>query len=182
MLSALLVATRLPGLSQRELLAPEAWKALNRNEAARATVLFDDELKRHPEDAGLHFGAGSAAYAAGRHDTALTSLRKAVELDPQFVEAWTMLADVAYERGKSELAIGSLEKAAALRPRDRNVADTLERWRRESSTHGSYLERPTGHFRILYEGVRTQAIGDRVARVLEREYPEDRPDPAEVSE
>ena len=170
MLSALVIATRLPGLPQRELLAPEAWKALNRNEPARASALFDDELKRHPDDAGLYFGAGSAAYASGRHDTALTSLRRAVELDPRFVEAWTLLADVAYERGRSELAIGSLEKAAALRPRDRSVADTLERWRSESSTHGSYLERPTGHFRILYEGLRQQAIGDRVARVLEREY------------
>jgi len=170
MLSALVIATRLPGPSQRELLAPDAWKALNRNEPARASALFIDELKRHPDDAGLHFGAGSAAYAAGRQDTALESLRKAVELDSRFVEAWTMLADIAYERGKSELAMASLEKAAALRPRDRRIAETLEHWRRESSTHGSYLERPTGHFRILYEGVRQQAIGDRVARVLEREY------------
>jgi hypothetical protein len=39
-----------------------------------------------------------------------------------------------------------------------------------ASTHGSYLERPMAHFRILYEGVRQQGIGDRVARVLEREY------------
>ena len=74
-----------------------------------------------------------------------------------------MLADVAYERGKSELAIGSLEKAAALRPRDRNVADTLERWRRESSTHGSYLERPTGHF-LISTKVGTRDSDARLAR------------------
>ena len=46
----------------------------------------------------------------------------------------------------------------------------LERWRHESSVHNSYLEKPAGHFRILYEGGTQQSIGDRVARVLESEY------------
>jgi hypothetical protein len=36
--------------------------------------------------------------------------------------------------------------------------------------HNSYVERPAGHFRILYEGGTQQSIGDRVALVLEREY------------
>jgi hypothetical protein len=86
------------------------------------------------------------------------------------VEALMMLGHVAYERGDSDLAIRSMEKASALRPRDGGLSELLDRWRRESSVHNSYVERPAGHFRILYEGGTQQTIGDRVARVLEREY------------
>jgi hypothetical protein len=43
--------------------------------------------------------------------------------------------------------------------------------RREGAVlHRSYIEKTSGHFRILYEGGTQQRIGDRVARVLEREY------------
>jgi hypothetical protein len=53
-------------------------------------------------------------------------------------------------------------------PRDPHGADAPAR--RESAALTQYLEKPAGHFRILYEGGTRQSIGDRVARVLEREY------------
>jgi tetratricopeptide (TPR) repeat protein len=150
--------------------APEAWAALERDDADQAASLVRTELQQRPRDPVLHFGAASAAYARGQRGAALASLKKAVELDPKFVEALTMLAQVAYESGDSSLAMRSIETAAALRPRDSRLTDMRERWRRESSVHNSYLEKPAGHFRILYEGGAQQSIGDRVARVLEREY------------
>lgn len=168
--SALSIATSLTRLSQREMVAPEAWSALERHEAERAASLFSQELKQRPRDPVLHFGAGSAAYALGRTGSALSSLRRAVELDPQFAEALMMLGQVAYERGDSDLAIRSIEKASALRPRDGRLTEWLDRWRHESSVHNSYVERPAEHFRILYEGGTQQSVGNRVARVLESEY------------
>ena len=81
-----------------------------------------------------------------------------------------MLGQVAYEHGASDLAIWSIEKALALRPRDGRLTELLDRWRHESSVHNSYVERPAEHFRILYEGGTEQSVGDRVERVLEREY------------
>ena len=168
--SVLAIATSLTRVPQHEKVAPEAWSALKANDAERAASLFSQELKQRPTDPVLHFGAGSAAYALGRIGPALSSLRKAVDLDPQFAEAHTLLGQLAYERGDSALAIRSMEKAAALRPRDGAVAELLARWRRESSVHNSYLEKPAAHFRILYEGGAQHSIGDRVAQVLEREY------------
>ena len=82
-----------------------------------------------------------------------------------------MLGRVAYDRGDAPLAISSLEKASKLRPRDRDISDLLDRCRRESVVNGSYLEKSVEHFRILYEGAAQQTIGDRVAHVLEAEYP-----------
>jgi cytochrome c-type biogenesis protein CcmH/NrfG len=126
--SALSVATSLTRLSQREMVAPEVWAALERHEAERAASLFSQELQQRPRDPVLHFGAGSAAYALGRTGSALSSLRRAVELDPQFAEALMMLGQVAYERGDSDLAIRSIGKASALRPRDGRLTELLERW------------------------------------------------------
>ena len=169
--SAFSIATSLTRLSwPREMAAPEAWSALKGHDAERAASLFSQELTQRPRDPMLHFGAGSAAYALGRTGSALSSLRRAVELDPQFAEALMMLGQVAYERGDSDLAIRSMETASALRPRDGGLTELLGRWRRESSVHNSYVERPAEHFRLLYEGGTQQGIGDRVARVLEREY------------
>jgi hypothetical protein len=169
--SALAVAARGGATAhRRELAAPEAWAALERNDAERAAAIFRDALKVSPDDATLHYGAGSAAYALGRTAAALAAFTRAVELDPGFAEAQAMLGRVAYDRGDARLALQSMEKAAALRPRDRFIGDALARWRRESAVHESYLERPGERFRILYEGATQQSIGDRVSRVLEREY------------
>ena len=160
----------MPRLSGREMVAPEAWSALEGRDAERAATLFRDALKERPVDPVLHFGAGSAAFALGRTSQALASFRRAVELAPQFPEALAALGQVAYARGDTRLAIQSMEKASALRPRDRDFTETLDRWRRESSVHSGYVERTAAHFKILYEGGTKQSIGDQVARVLERGY------------
>ena len=167
---ALFVGSRLTRVSPLHVVAPEAWAALERHDANQAASLFRQELRQSPRDPVLHFGAASAAYALGQTGSALSSLKKAVELDPEFAEALAMLGQVAYENGDSDLAIRSVEKALALRPRDGQLTDVLERWRHESSVHNSYIEKPAGHFPILYEGGTQQSIGDRVARVLESGY------------
>ena len=169
-LSAFSIATTLTRRAQRKMAAPEAWAALERQDAALAASLFRDKLKERPRDPVLHFGSAAAARALGKSDAALSSLRTAIEIDPEFAEALTMLGEVAYERGDAALAIRSMESASALRPRDGRVKDSLERWRRESSVHRSYVEKSAAHFRILYEGGTQQRIGDRLALVLEREY------------
>jgi tetratricopeptide (TPR) repeat protein len=168
--AALYVATRAPRFANRAVVTPEAWKALERQDAERAAALFDQALKERPNDPVLHLGVGSAAYALGRTDAALRALQKAVALDPDFAEAQAMLGQVAYARGDSALAIRAMEKAAAIRPGDSEVEEALERWRHEAAVHGEYLERPSEHFRVLYEGATQQAIGDRVLRTLEREH------------
>jgi tetratricopeptide (TPR) repeat protein len=154
----------------RQATAADAWVAIERGDASKAASIFRQELERRPTDPTLHYGAGCAAYVLGRVDAALGSLKKAVELNPDFLEAQTALAQVAYSSGNIDLAIRAMQKASALSPSDRRLAQQLERWRRESSVHESMAERPGVRFNILYEGATQQAIGDRVARVLESAY------------
>jgi tetratricopeptide (TPR) repeat protein len=153
-----------------ELPAPAGWQALEQGDASRAAAIFRDALDRSPGNPALHFGAAYAAYRLGRIDAAISALKRALEVEPRFVQAAALLAQVAYERGDLTLAIKSLEKAVALAPHDRLRAEQLERWRMESSVHDSLDERPGIRFRILFEGRAQQAIADRVARVLDNAY------------
>jgi tetratricopeptide (TPR) repeat protein len=144
-----------PGAAQErpvELPSPDAWTALERGDASKAAAIFREALDRSPTNPALHFGAGYAAYALGRLDAAISSLKKALQYEPRFVQAAALLAQVAYERGELELAIRSMEKAVALAPYDRLRADQLDRWRRESSVHDTLEERADLRFRILFEG------------------------------
>jgi tetratricopeptide (TPR) repeat protein len=151
-------------------LAPEGWAALERGDASKAAAIFRDALDRSPYNAPLHFGAGYAAYLLGRLDASISSLKKALELQPRFVQAASLLAQVAYDRGDLALAIRSMEKAVALNPQDRMRTEQLARWKHESSVHESLDERTDVRFRVMFEGTAQQAIADRVSRVLEAAY------------
>jgi hypothetical protein len=169
-LSALAVTVALTRSPRRAMVAPEGWAALTRQEHDRAAAIFAAALEQHPRDPLLHFGAGAAAYAQGRTKAALKSLRIAAEIDPDLDEAQALLGRVAYDLGDTALAIRALEQAVARRPRDRALGELLDRWKGESKAHGSYVEKPAGHFRILYEGSTQQQIGARVSQVLDAEY------------
>jgi tetratricopeptide (TPR) repeat protein len=155
--------------AQRELPEPAAWQALEKGDAARAAAIFREALERSPRNAALHFGAGYAAYLLGRRDAALSALRKAIEIDPEFASARFLLAQVAYASGDVDLAVRSLAQGLKLQP-DAEGARQLEAWRRESSLHRGFAERPGVHFNILFEGTFDKAISDRVAGVLESAY------------
>ena len=154
----------------QELPAPEAWAALNQGDATRAAGLFREALERSPRNAVLHFGAGYAAFALGRNDAAMSSLKKALELDASFVQAAALLGTVAYASSDLDLAIRSMEKAAALAPRDARIRQQLEQWRKESALHARFDERAGVRFRVMFEGAEQQALGARVHQVLESAY------------
>jgi tetratricopeptide (TPR) repeat protein len=176
LIGGLLVAIVIPIFSaslaaqQGDLPAAQGWAALDRGDAAQAAAIFREALERSPADATLHFGAGYAAFMLGRHDSAMSALKRALEYDPQLLQAAVLLAHVAYASADLDLAIRSLEKAAALAPGDRRIAQQLEAWRKESTLHGGFAETPGVRFRVLFEGGTQQALGDRVARVLESAY------------
>jgi hypothetical protein len=154
----------------QELPGGEAWAALERGDASKAAAIFRDALDRSPDNAILLFGSAQASLALGRTDAAISSLKRAVQQDPKFVHAYVLLAQVAYGAADLDLAVKSLEKAVALAPRDRELADYLQRWRNESSLHRSFASTPGVRFNVLFEGPAQKAIGDRVSAVLESAY------------
>ncbi len=154
----------------QDLPAADAWAALERGDASTAAAIFRDALDRSPDNAILLFGSAQASIALGRTDAAISALKRAVQHDPKFVHAYVLLAQVAYGAADLDLAVKSLERAVALAPRDRELAQYLERWRKESSLHRSFASTASVRFNVLFEGPAQRAIGDRVSAILESAY------------
>jgi hypothetical protein len=81
-----------------------------------------------------------------------------------------LLAQIAYQAADLDLAVSTLEKAAAIVPKDRSIAQQLERWRGEAALHNRFEARSTARFTVLFEGAEEKAIGERIAALLEAAY------------
>src|ERR1700674_5341597 len=79
--------------------------ALQAGDFDKAASIFADALRRTPRDPSLHMGAGVAAHLRGRDDLARTSLTRALELEPRYTAASTLLGEIAYQQGDVELAV-----------------------------------------------------------------------------
>lgn len=154
----------------QELPAADGWAALEAGDGSKAAAVFRQALETDPDNPFLQYGAGMAAHLLGRESAAMSALKKAVALEPRFAEAHLWLGEIAYGQGDLALAIRSFEAASRLRPGDRQIAEQLERWKRESGVHHDLTDRVGVRFRILFDGARQQALGTRVERVLESGY------------
>jgi tetratricopeptide (TPR) repeat protein len=168
-LALCLLAGAGPGHAQN-VPAPEGWSALEAGDGSKAASVFRQALEIDPGNPYLLYGAGMAAHLLGRDNDALSSLKKAVASEPRFVEAHLWLGQIAYAQGDLDLAVRSFEAALKLRPGNRQIASQLEAWRKESGVHRELTDRVGVRFRILFDGTRQQALGDRVERVLESGY------------
>jgi hypothetical protein len=158
-----------PAVAQ-ELPAPQAWEALDRGDASRAAALFREALERSPRNALLHFGSAQASLELDRVDAATASLKRAIEFDPNFLQAMVLLAQVAYITADLDLAIRSLEQAARVAPRDRHIAAQLAEWRNEATLHRSFQTQSSTRFNVLFEGPAEKAIADQISATLEAAY------------
>jgi tetratricopeptide (TPR) repeat protein len=150
--------------------APEGWAALERGDASTAAAIFRDALDRSPDHPILLYGSARASLELGRTEAAISALKRAVQREPKFLQAQVLLAQVAYTAADLDLAVKTLEQAVSLAPRDRELGALLERWRKESSLHGTFMSESTARFQVRFEGPAQKAIGDHVANVLESAY------------
>ena len=70
---------------------------------------------------------GTADYAIGDTDSALTKLERAAGSAPESFEAWHALAEVNFSLRRLDDALRAAEKAHALRPTDLFINTTLSR-------------------------------------------------------
>ena len=75
------------------------------------------------------FNLGNARYALGERERAATCFRRAVALDPEFVDAWNNLGNALADGGRAEEAVRAFRRALALAPSYAdahfNLAETL---------------------------------------------------------
>jgi TolB-like protein/Tfp pilus assembly protein PilF len=75
-------------------------------------------LTRDDTDPWTHFAAGAVHYMARRPDDALTSLKNAIDLNPNFAMAHTQLGAVLIFSGRPEAGIDALDRGMRMSPLD----------------------------------------------------------------
>jgi Tfp pilus assembly protein PilF len=95
----------------------EARNYLAEGKAAEAKAVFEALLRWYPEEADLHLFLGITLLRLRDPKAAESSVRKAIALDPEHVEARTLLAWIEADiHGNFDAAITEYKKVVQLRP------------------------------------------------------------------
>jgi len=95
----------------------QARKDLTQGKAGEAKAAFEELLKQYPNEADLHLFLGIALLRLRDPQAALLAIKKAIEVDPNHVEARTLLGYVELEvRGDVDAALREYRKVVELKP------------------------------------------------------------------
>ena len=83
-------------------------------------------------------GSAMASHLLGRDDQAITALKKALDIDPDFAYAAYLLGQFAYAQGDLDLAIKSYERALKIQPGNAGAYKQLEDWKKEPELHSGF--------------------------------------------
>jgi tetratricopeptide (TPR) repeat protein len=104
---------RLPAAARRADIGVAA-AALERIDAPAAWLAYEAMLARWPDDRVALFGRGNALYSQGRKEDAARAWRAAVEIHPDFADAWNNLAQALLDLGRRDDARAAVAHALAL--------------------------------------------------------------------
>jgi hypothetical protein len=145
--------------------------------AAIETRRFGDALEAftkaagmRPDDEGLCFGAGVAAFMLGQDDVAQTRFERAIALNPDFLPAVRWLGELHYRAGRLPAAISLYESAQRRSPKGRELQQQLDEWREEQELQGRFHEARSEHFTVLFEAANHERPARDVVRRLEAAY------------
>lgn len=95
----------------------QAQKYLAQGRAAEAKAEFEELLKRYPDEPDLHLFRGMSLLRLRDPQGAVVATRKAIELNPNHVDARTFLAWIELEvRGDTDAAIKEYQRTIELHP------------------------------------------------------------------
>lgn len=109
-------------------LALESGAAGLRTDLPRAQQLLNQAMRLSPEDAYLHFQAGTLAEQQNNLNEARQHLERAIRLDEKLTDAWTALARVYEATGNTQAAWRALSEGLTANPD--SPALLIERGRR----------------------------------------------------
>ena len=81
-----------------------------------ALNMYETILAHFPDTAQGHAGLGACFGLARRYTRAVPALRWAIELDPDYFEAWSFLGEALVEQGRTDDAIDCFERSLAIQP------------------------------------------------------------------
>ncbi len=101
---------------------------LEAGETARALPILEELLPRYDGYPDLHYLAGVAELKMGRHDDALASFARALEINPRFLEARVQLARTLDGLGDPERAAEQVARVLEVEPENRGALELRKSW------------------------------------------------------
>lgn len=171
LLGALLAAA--PAIAQTSdpriaLMERAAWDALQKGQNRTAADIFRQALTSDPNNAQLHVGAATAAYADRRDDDARAELERALSLDPKLASARQLLGQVFHRKGDLLSAIRVYESLAADSTAEHATRATLDRWRREFRLQLRMQQTFGDRFAVSFEGPAQETVAGEALASLNR--------------
>ena len=140
--------------------------ALQAGDSEKAATIFADALRQNPRDPSLHMGSGVAAHMRGRDDEARKFLKRALELEPRYTAASSLLGEIVYDQGDVDLAIQIYEQALKYARTNQTMASRLKGWRDDAAKE----RRVDGPFSIAFEGPAEARLATHASAVLDAAY------------
>jgi tetratricopeptide (TPR) repeat protein len=151
-------------------LARKGTSALERRQFGDALDAFTRAVVLQPEDAGLCFGAGVAAFMLGQDDAAQSRFECALKLNPDFLEAAVWLGDLHYRAGRLSEAIAIYKMVLHRSARRSDLEAQLATWSKERELHDRFREVRTEHFTTFFESLSDEPLAQETADRLENAY------------
>ncbi|MGB3512047.1 MAG: tetratricopeptide repeat protein [Microcoleaceae cyanobacterium] len=89
-----------------------------------------NRIKQHPKSAKKYYSSGKISALQGDLELAITSYRKALEIDPYFTEIYYSLADILVNQNRPEEAVNIYKQAIKIQPNlwkaHHNLANLLQ--------------------------------------------------------
>jgi len=144
-------------------------RALNDGNVREAGEILRAAAERDSTSADLRVCIALVAYVEGRYTDAASALRDALRIEPKHVAAQMLLGRLQRRTGDLQSAVHTYEALQADHP-TKEIAATLERWRREDDLQSRMQQAVGAHFSVAFEGPAEQALADRALASLERAY------------
>jgi tetratricopeptide (TPR) repeat protein len=175
--AVLVLACATPSVAQRgakdpQTLAKEAVDAFTERRFEDALTAFTAAAVQLPNDGNVAFGAGLASFMLGRNSDAETWFVRALKLQPNLLQASTMLGELQHRNGRVDEAIATYEAALKLAPKADagQLEDRLAAWRKEQQVVGRFSRSQGTHFSVLFDGPADEILARRIVDRLESTY------------
>jgi tetratricopeptide (TPR) repeat protein len=110
---------------QKRKLVKKVWNNLNAGQPQKSAEILKEAVQKYPNDEWLSLFYCEINSMIGNDKEAIKKLNKILKKQPDFSEAWALLAEIYYRIKKYEKAKKAYEKALALNPYETNWLDSL---------------------------------------------------------
>ena len=151
-------------------LANSGWAAIEAQRYGEALRAFEAASDGLPNEPTVWLGRGLAEFMLGRDQDAEASLTQTLALDPGQTDASRLLGQLYYRTGRLPDALAAYEAALDRAPGERDLAATLDDWKREHDVQDRFRQSSGRHFRVRFEGRSDESLARQVVTILEGAY------------